>query len=104
VPYDISFDELASEELDRLRAFDRVSILAAIQKHLIDEPLLRSRNRKPLTPDPSIRTEGMWECRVGQWRIFYHVEEESNSVIIRMIRRKPRGKTTAEVLSEDDSG
>ena len=40
----------------------------------------------------------MCELRVGQYRVFYDVDEGKRVVYIRAIRRKPHGKTTKEIL------
>ena len=40
--------------------------------------------------------EPLWELRIGDWRIFYDVDEEAKTVMIRAIRYKEKGKTTGE--------
>jgi mRNA-degrading endonuclease RelE of RelBE toxin-antitoxin system len=47
----------------------------------------------PWSADPPI-----WELRIGEFRVFYDVSEEKKVVIVRAIRRKPRGKMTEQIL------
>ena len=45
--------------------------MAAIEAQLSHEPLLETRNRKRLRPNPL----APWELRVGNIRVFYDVQE-----------------------------
>jgi len=40
----------------------------------------------------------IWELRLGEYRVFYDVDEAKSSVTIRAIRHKPPHKRTEEVL------
>ena len=40
----------------------------------------------------------MWELRVGDYRVFYDVSQEDETVYVRAVRKKPLGKSTEEVL------
>lgn len=42
--------------------------------------------------------EPVWELRVGEYRVFYDVNEGTSVVMIRAIRHKPPHKTTEEAL------
>lgn len=39
-----------------------------------------------------------WELRVGEYRVFYDVQEQARLVTVRAIRLKPPHKTTEEIL------
>jgi hypothetical protein len=52
-----------------LMAAERSTLLDAIREQLADEPLVETRNRKPLRPNPL----APWELRVGSLRAFYDV-------------------------------
>jgi mRNA-degrading endonuclease RelE of RelBE toxin-antitoxin system len=54
--------------------------------------------RKSLLIPPWEYVEPVWELRVGAYRVFYDVEEETDVVMIRAIRYKPPHKTTEEIL------
>lgn len=76
--YDIQFAKDAEDDLKKLAAFHRNTILDAIERTLASEPSQPSRNRKvmvglvpPRTAEPPI-----WELRVGEYRVFYDVADE----------------------------
>ena len=75
---DIQFAKGAEDDLKKLAAFHRNTILDAIERTLASEPSQPSRNRKvtvglvpPWTAEPPI-----WELRVGEYRVFYDVADE----------------------------
>ena len=105
--YEIRISPQVQAQLDLLRAFDHVRILEAIEEKLTHEPLVRSRNRKPLEPTPPALAEfvknllgdvtaTVWELRVVPWRVAYAVE--GRAVHILYVFRKDQG-TTDEALS-----
>ena len=98
--YDIRFARDVERDLKRLTAYYRRTVLDAIESQLRDEPTTPTRNRKllaslipPWTAEPPI-----WELRVGDFRVFYDVSEEEPVVYVRAVRKKPRGRTTEEIL------
>ncbi len=48
--------------------------------------------------DPPDAVPPIWELRVGDWRVFYDVEEKAGKVFVRAVRHKPPHKTTEEIL------
>lgn len=70
--YFIEFAESVKGHLRRLSARDRALLFDEIEKQLLHEPLVETRNRKPLRPNPI----APWELRVGDLRVFYEVPEE----------------------------
>ena len=98
--YAIEYVEEIADDLRALRRFEIKAILDEIDIHLTSQPMLITRNRKPLIgiqptwagPVP------FWELRIGEYRVFYDVSESENRVIIRAIRRKPPHTTTADIL------
>ena len=98
--YQLRFARDVVADLKKLTAYHRRLILDAIEKQLSTEPTRPTRNRKvlvnlvpPWTAEPPI-----WELRVGEHRIFYDVSDAERIVYVRAIRRKPRGRTTEEIL------
>ena len=47
------------------------SATCAVETQLANEPLIETRNRKPLRPNPV----APWELRVSEMRVFYDVSE-----------------------------
>lgn len=52
-----------------LTARERTTALGAVVRQLSHEPLVETRNRKPLRPNPI----APWELRAGTLRVFYDV-------------------------------
>jgi mRNA-degrading endonuclease RelE of RelBE toxin-antitoxin system len=103
--FDVRVSPRAQAQLNLLRAFDHVRIIEAIEENLAYEPLVRSRNRKPLEPTPTVLADlfrsflgdaTVWELRVTPWRVAYAVEGQMVHVLF--VFRKDRG-TTDNALS-----
>lgn len=75
--YTVEFAESVKEQLASLTARQRSLVLDAISKQLIHEPLVETRNRKPLRPNPV----APWELRVRELRVFYEVAEDEPSMV-----------------------
>jgi mRNA-degrading endonuclease RelE of RelBE toxin-antitoxin system len=70
MPYQIEFAASVESQLEALGAHERTSTLAAIEDQLLHQPLVETRNRKLLRPNPL----APWELRVGPVRVFYEVK------------------------------
>jgi mRNA-degrading endonuclease RelE of RelBE toxin-antitoxin system len=97
--YELRFSEGAVADLEMVPAHRRPVILDTIESRLQLTPLARSRNRKELVGlvPPWDQVRPVWELRVGEYRVFYDVDEERSRVIVQAVRRKGR-KTTEEIL------
>src|SRR3989442_10793205 len=87
MPYTVIFSARAARELRGIRAADRAVITDQIRRLLSTNPALTSKARiKHLTGDvfPPYR------LRVGDYRVFYDVEEEANRVRIYGVVNKER--------------
>lgn len=71
--FTLEITEEAIEDLEYLDKTARVIILDAIERQLTYEPLQATQNRKPLRPGSQFQ----WELRVGKYRVFYDVIEET---------------------------
>jgi len=98
--YSIQFKELAVDDLQKIRPFYRRQIVDSIEEQLSHEPLAPHRNRKPLAGLVPTweQVRPVWQLRVGEYRVFYDVDEDVQQIIIQAIRHKPPGKTTEEIL------
>jgi hypothetical protein len=64
-------------------------VLDTVPRQLSHEPLVRTRNRKPLEGSPV----APWELRIGHLRVHFDVEEEPERVVkIRAVGRKERNR------------
>lgn len=77
MPYDIQFAASVKRHLEALTARERSVVLGAIERQLSNEPLVETRNRKPLRPNPI----APWELRIGQLRVFYEVASGDPGVV-----------------------
>ena len=98
--FTIEYAKGVAEDLKSIRAYERTRILDGIDKQLLHEPSVQTRNRKILVGliPPWEYIEPVWELRIGEYRVFYDVDEESSTVIVRAIRQKPANKKTEEIL------
>jgi len=77
VPHGIRFASSVKRQLRDLPAEQRSLVLDAIETQLVHEPLVETRNRKPLRPNPV----APWELRIGTFRVFYEVSSEEPGVV-----------------------
>lgn len=98
--FKITYAEGVAGDLKSLRARERSRILDQIEVQLVHEPIRETRNRKKLIGllPPWEHVPPVWELRIGEYRVFYDVDEETGSVVIRAIRHKPPHKTTEAIL------
>ena len=69
--YEIRFASSAKRQLRAFRVGERVMIVDEVETQLAHEPLVETRNRKRLRPNPI----APWELRVRDRRVFYEVDE-----------------------------
>lgn len=98
--YEIRYAPGVASDLSGLKAYLRGQILDAVDEQLSHLPTRVSRKRKilrglipPFEADPPI-----WQLRVGDYRVFYDVDEIERIVYVRAVREKPPHKTTEEIL------
>ena len=98
--FEITYAESVAEDLRPIRAFDRQIILDRIEQQLKHEPTTETRAKKTIIGlrPPWHFEEPIWQLRVGQFRVFYDVDQEQKLVTVRAIRRKPPHTTTEQVL------
>ena len=98
--YEIDYAEGVADDLANLRAYERARILDSVEKQLKHEPTRQTRNKKTLVGlvPPWEHVEPVGELRIGEYRVFYDVDEGTSTVTIRLIRHKPPHKTTEEIL------
>jgi len=77
VSYTVEFAKSVEAHFRALTARERSTVLGAIERQLLREPLKETRHRKPLRPNPV----APWELRVGQLRVFYEVTGTEGGVV-----------------------
>ena len=84
--FEIQFAESVTGHLRALTRAERVRVLDAVARQLVREPLVETRNRKPLRPNPV----APWELRVGALRVFYEVVSKPEVVRVVAVGKKER--------------
>jgi mRNA-degrading endonuclease RelE of RelBE toxin-antitoxin system len=82
--YEIEVSEAAKIDLSYYSAFERKIITSEIRAQLADQPMVETKNRKPLRDNPL----ASWELRVGRYRVFYEVAETVRIVAILAVGHK----------------
>ena len=95
MPYEIQFADTAIGHLAALTARGRSTVIDAIENQLSHEPLIETRNRKLLRPNPI----ASWELRVGALRVFYDVASTGPpATTVSVVRILAVGKKERNVL------
>ena len=98
--FDILYSDGMREDLDKVKTGTRKHILDKIEEQLQHEPAKETRNKKILVglKPPWTQEEPVWQLKVGEYRVFYEVDEETHEVLIHAAREKPAHRTTEEIL------
>ncbi len=91
--YKLAYKPDAIDQLNRLRTFDKRRIVEQIQ-FLKADPLPDGDDKKKLRPDSDLPPDApSHELRVGEFRVFYDLDEEEEVVTITHVRKKGRKQT-----------
>lgn len=98
--YAIRFAVGVAGDLKALRASDRRRIMEGMHRKLPYEPTRPTKHVKRLDKllPPFEHVPPIWQLRIGDFRVFYDVNDAEGMVLVRAIRRKPAHMTTEEVL------
>jgi mRNA-degrading endonuclease RelE of RelBE toxin-antitoxin system len=79
--FTIDLSDDALEELRQFRKRDSTIILDEIERQLTYQPNVETRNRKPLRAHPL----GEWELRIDKFRVFYDIDIENETVLVKAV-------------------
>lgn len=98
--YEIRFAAGVAGDLRELRARERRRILDEVGRKLAHQPTTPTKHIKQLRKlvPPFESVPPIWQLRVGDFRVFYDVDEAGRRVFVRAVRRKPPHRTTEEIL------
>lgn len=91
--YEIVLTDRVATKLSGIRTFDRTKIRDAIELHLRYEPTRESRSRIKKLIQPAI---SQFRLRVGEFRVYYDVVDESREVHVVYIFEKGTEATPEE--------
>jgi mRNA-degrading endonuclease RelE of RelBE toxin-antitoxin system len=74
----------AEDDLRYFRKHEQKTILDTLEKQLLWEPTKETKNRKQLDPNDIAK----WELRIGEYRVFYDVDETDFIVKIKAVGHK----------------
>ncbi len=77
MPFRIEYSPAAVDHLKVLTARQRSTVINRIDEQLVHQPLVETRNRKPMRPNPL----APWELRVGSLRVYYDVQTVPDQVV-----------------------
>jgi mRNA-degrading endonuclease RelE of RelBE toxin-antitoxin system len=78
LPYVIEYSPEAEEHLQGLTARQRKIVFDTVDRQLLNQPNVETKNRKPMRPNPV----APWELRIGSLRVYYDVEEHPESKVV----------------------
>jgi mRNA-degrading endonuclease RelE of RelBE toxin-antitoxin system len=89
VAYEIEFTPEADEHFKHFTAREGATLVDQLEKQLVHQPAVETRNRKPMRPNPI----APWELRVGHLRVYYEVSDDpAKLVTVRAIGTKVGNK------------
>lgn len=97
MPCRIEYSPDAEEHLRTLTARQQAVVLDTVDRQLTHQPMVETRNRKPMRPNPV----APWELRIGNLRVYYDVEDEPEAVVyVRAVgvKRRNRVRIGKEVI------
>lgn len=75
--YKIEYSLDAEDHLRALTARQQGIVLDTVDKQLTSQPMVETKNRKPMRPNPL----ASWELRIGKLRVYYDIEEETEKLV-----------------------
>jgi mRNA-degrading endonuclease RelE of RelBE toxin-antitoxin system len=75
--YRVEFAQSVQAHLRALKARERAAVFAAIERQLAYQPILETRHRKPLRPNPI----APWQLSIDDLRVFYDVGTEADGPV-----------------------
>ena len=77
MPYRIDYSPDAEDHMRVLTARQKAIVLDAVDDQLTYQPMVETKNRKPMRPTPV----APWELRIGNLRVYYDVEEDPEPLV-----------------------
>ena len=72
MPYIIEYSPGAEDHLGWLTTRQQRIVLDAVDRQLVEQPNVETRNRKPMRPN----AVAPWELRIGNLRVYYEMKDD----------------------------
>ncbi len=82
--FSLQFTPDAIDDIRQFRKHQQRQILDGIEARLTHQPAEETRNSKKLRPNALAE----WELRLGEFRVFYDVDDQQRTVRIEVVGRK----------------
>jgi len=77
VSYHIEYSPNAEDHLRALTKRQQAIVINSVDKQLIHQPTVKTKNRKPMRPN----ILATWELRIDNLRVYYDVEDDPESKV-----------------------
>lgn len=89
MPFRVEIQLQVECHLRYLTKYEQRLVLDEMSRQLLHEPDVRTRNRKPMEPNPL----AAWELRIGDLRVYYDLYlQPEKLVVVRAIGKKDRSR------------
>jgi mRNA-degrading endonuclease RelE of RelBE toxin-antitoxin system len=89
MPYRIEYDPKVRDHFGCLSTRDRATVLDCVDRQLLHQPMVPTRNRKLLRASEL----APWELRIGHLRVYYEVSDADEPVVtVRAVGIKVRDR------------
>ncbi len=76
--YSIEYSPETEQHLSVLAVYQRNIVFDEVDRQLMYEPTVETRNRKPMRPNPV----APWELRIGMLRAYYNVVDAPEPTVV----------------------
>ena len=75
--YIVEYSPEAESHLRQFTAREQRTVIDTIDRQLLNQPNVETRNKKPMRPNPV----APWELRIGNFRVYYEISEEPEATV-----------------------
>ena len=76
--YVIEYSPEAEDHMRWLTTRQQTIVLDAVDRQLLNQPNVETRNRKPMRPNPV----APWELRIGNLRVYYEMNDDPEPMVV----------------------
>jgi len=95
--YVIEYSPEAEDHLQEFTARQQRIVMEAVDRQLLNQPDVETRNRKPMRPNPV----APWELRIGNLRVYYEMNDEPEATVTILaigVKERDRVRIGGEII------